>query len=189
MSKEKGSEGVNPTPESEDMASQMMAGLKSNVVEKKEQERPAVPEPEPVVMSVKTDVPFEDDEVVNKAAELIKLANLLNIDLSGGKKVVFEEDETDIDEPVEVPVVTRKFKIIIHEQDNFDENRDVFVGLNGYGYLIKRGKEVVVPDGIVNVLKESVITTIKKNPDTGEDEVRNIPRFSFSNYGEVIEGV
>jgi hypothetical protein len=187
MSKEKGSEGVNPTPESEDMASQMMAGLKSNVVEKKEQEKPA-PEPESVVISVKTDAPFENDEVVNKAAELIKLANLLGIDLSGGKKVVFEDDETDIDEPAEVPECARKFKIIIHEQDNFDENRDVFVGLNGYGYLIKRGKEVVVPEGVVNVLKESIITTIKKNPDTGEDEVRNIPRFSFSNYGEVIEG-
>lgn len=32
---------------------------------------------------------------------------------------------------------------------------DVYVGLNGVGYLIKRGQEVAVPEGVAEILQRS----------------------------------
>lgn len=35
------------------------------------------------------------------------------------------------------------------------EKEPVYVGLNGYGYLIKRGEEVEVPIGVAEILQHS----------------------------------
>ncbi|MBZ0158398.1 MAG: hypothetical protein K8I29_19545 [Alphaproteobacteria bacterium] len=77
----------------------------------------------------------------------------------------------------------KKYRIIIDEQDNTDKNNDVFV-TDGRGtpYLIKRGHEVVVPEGVVNVLKEAVYTLIEKN-ENGEEVRRDIPRFALRVLG------
>lgn len=36
-----------------------------------------------------------------------------------------------------------------------DQKDDVYVGLNGVGYLIKRGQEVDVPEGVAEILQRS----------------------------------
>lgn len=36
-----------------------------------------------------------------------------------------------------------------------DQKEDVYVGLNGVGYLIKRGQEVDVPEGVAEILERS----------------------------------
>lgn len=36
-----------------------------------------------------------------------------------------------------------------------DQKEDVYVGLNGVGYLIQRGKEVDVPAGVAEILQRS----------------------------------
>ena len=36
-----------------------------------------------------------------------------------------------------------------------DQKDDVYVGLNGVGYLIKRGQEVDVPEGVAEIIERS----------------------------------
>jgi hypothetical protein len=79
----------------------------------------------------------------------------------------------------------RMFRIIINEQDNWDHNNDVPVTdpSTGVQYLIKRNEEVVVPEGVVNNLRESVIEQLEYDED-GNEKTRRIPRFSFQVLGE-----
>lgn len=82
-------------------------------------------------------------------------------------------------EPEEAPAPkTKYYKIIIDEQQNSDQNGDIFTS-DGVSkqYQIQRGKEVIVPEGVVNVLKESIITHLEyKDSDIVE---RHIPRFAL----------
>lgn len=73
----------------------------------------------------------------------------------------------------------KMFRIIIDEQDNTDKNGPVrCTDGQGKQYLIKRGFEVNVPEGVVNVIKESVFTVYDK--DEGDNDIeRHIPRFAM----------
>jgi hypothetical protein len=58
-------------------------------------------------------------------------------------------------------------KVVIQIEDN--ENippGGQFVGVNGYGYLIKTGMEIPVPVGVCDVLDNAVEIVAVKNPDT-----------------------
>jgi hypothetical protein len=84
------------------------------------------------------------------------------------------------------PAGNRRYKILIHETgDKTESKRDVFVSCNGFACLIKRGVPVVIREGILSVLLESVITTIEKDDDTGLDRTIDVPRFSLQIMGEV----
>lgn len=100
-----------------------------------------------------------------------------------------KEDEQTMGAAVAEMVAQKRFKIIINEQENTDTqggNNDVFVSCNGVPFLIKRGREVTIPEGHLNVLKESRPINIKK----GEDEklvLREFPRFALQIIGEATE--
>ena len=80
----------------------------------------------------------------------------------------------------------RKFRIVINESgEGPDAKRDVFVSVNGFPCLIQRGKPVVVREGILNVLRESVTTQMMKDEQSGEDIYTDVPRFSLQILGEV----
>lgn len=84
------------------------------------------------------------------------------------------------------PAGNRRFKVLIHETgDKTEAKRDVFVSCNGFACLIKRGVPVVIREGILSVLLESVITTVEKDDDTGLDRTIDVPRFSLQIMGEV----
>ena len=73
----------------------------------------------------------------------------------------------------------KMFKIIIDEQDNDDKNGDVkCTDGQGTQYSIKRGHEVDVPEGVVNVLKESVYERIEED-EHGNERKRHIPRYAM----------
>lgn len=78
----------------------------------------------------------------------------------------------------------KKYRIVIDEQDNSDKNQDVFVtdGKNT-PYLIKRGHEVVVPEGVVNVLKESVYKIVSED-GFGNKTEKSVNRFALRVLGE-----
>ena len=63
--------------------------------------------------------------------------------------------ETDVADPP----APKMFKLTINSEESVEGRSDVFVGLNGYGYNIKRNMEVVVPEGVVEILKNTVINT------------------------------
>ena len=60
--------------------------------------------------------------------------------------------EEDVPEP-EVPVAKKAKKVKIKLPLTRTEKDDVFVGLNGKTYLIKRGVEVEVPEGVAKILE------------------------------------
>ena len=75
-----------------------------------------------------------------------------------------------------------RIRVIIDEQmDSVNEgvNTDVFVGVNGRGYLIKRGEEALVPLEVYSVLKNAVTTIELDNGKT-----KDVPRFSYRILGE-----
>ncbi len=80
------------------------------------------------------------------------------------------------------PPKTRKkvkmVRIIIDRQDNSDKNIDVkCTDGQGRQFVIKRGFEVDVPIGVLNVLRESIQTTLEMN-EQGDERYTDIPRIA-----------
>lgn len=80
-----------------------------------------------------------------------------------------EEQEVKVTGVVEKEVADPKpakmFKLTIHAEDSVEGRSDVFVGLNGNSYLIRRNAEVTVPEGVIEILKNTVVHTTSQ---TGE---------------------
>ena len=83
------------------------------------------------------------------------------------------------------PKKTRMFKIIIDEQDNSDKNINQLVN-DGTGrqFYLPRGVECVVPEGVVNVLKESKYE-LGEFDSNGDLKTRMTPRFQFRVLEEI----
>lgn len=92
------------------------------------------------------------------------------------------EELTEVNKNTNVKTKEKKVRIIIDEQVGPDAHSEVFVGVNGKHFLIKRGHEVEVPQSVVNVLSEAVITKIIRHED-GTEELKRIPRISFRVLG------
>jgi hypothetical protein len=109
-----------------------------------------------------------------------------------------EEIEDDLEEEVVVakapkkratkaataPVKTAsgKKRIIVHNQEGNDAGPFVKVGLNGVMYAIPRDVEVIVPDGVVGVLSNAIVTrTTQEGRQTVE---RSAPRHPFTVLGD-----
>jgi hypothetical protein len=76
------------------------------------------------------------------------------------------------EEPVNVAVLANldphdalrrapKVKIRVHKTGQPNESQDVYVGVNGIGFQIKRGEEVTVPEPVMLVLKDAVRTVFR----------------------------
>ena len=85
----------------------------------------------------------------------------------------------DMSPKVKADKGAKMFRIVIDEQDNNDKNGPVrCTDGRGRQYMIPRGVECNVPEGVVNVIRESVFTTYEKDAQ-GNDIERNIPRFAM----------
>lgn len=71
------------------------------------------------------------------------------------KKTEAVEETVETTEAVEETVKKVPEKVKIKLPRTRTEKDDVFVGVNGKTYLIKRGEEVEVPESVVEVLKNS----------------------------------
>ena len=56
---------------------------------------------------------------------------------------------------------------------------DIFVGVNGRGYQIKREEEVELLEEVLHAVENAVITKTERDENGNEIE-RNIPRFSYT---------
>ena len=73
-----------------------------------------------------------------------------------------------------------KFEMITIHSGNDEAGSDaVPVGLNGYVYQIPRDKPFKVPSEVVQILRDSVVTSYKADGKGGNVE-RNTPRYAFS---------
>lgn len=69
-----------------------------------------------------------------------------------------------------------KVTIIIEESQNEADSTQVFVGVNGKDYLIKRGEPVAIPVPVFNALKDAVAGKLVKQVN-GEYTLRHYPRY------------
>lgn len=79
-----------------------------------------------------------------------------------------------------------RVKIVVHPDGSPGAESEIFVGVNGVGYRIKRGEEVSVPRSVVTVLEESVRTIYEhvRRDDGSSDLVpRDVPTYPFSVKG------
>lgn len=72
----------------------------------------------------------------------------------------------------------KKVRLTIHKDPRPTAVKDVFIGLNGVGYLLKRGEEAIVPQELANVLKDAVETQYEQVGD--ELVAREVPAYAFS---------
>jgi len=73
-----------------------------------------------------------------------------------------------------------------HQDASPGAEKDIFVGVNGVGYHIKRGAEVEVPREVVTVLEESVKTVYEqvRNEDGSTSMIpRDVPTYPFQVKG------
>ena len=67
----------------------------------------------------------------------------------------------------------------IHATDGDGGQSDVFVGVNGYAYNIKRGQPVDVPQEVIDALSNASVTRYRSNQD-GSTEMFETPRYAFT---------
>lgn len=60
----------------------------------------------------------------------------------------------------------KKYKVKIF--DTTEDHNDVDIIFNGHNVRIQRGKEVILDECYVDILRNAVINTIVQDPDTGE---------------------
>lgn len=76
----------------------------------------------------------------------------------------------------------KRYRVILNEQENTDDPRQQFVSCNGVSWLIKRGVEAVIPEGILNVIKECVYIRPVQD-EAGNIENKKVNRFSYTVLG------
>jgi len=98
-----------------------------------------------------------------------------------------KEKKTEVEPPKVKHADPRKikpmFKVTIHSGERDEDKNPVFVGINGYTYLIQRDEEVVLSDPFVKNLQTQIETfKLVKDKETGETKrvPIKIPRYSMT---------
>jgi len=74
----------------------------------------------------------------------------------------------------------KRVKVRIHNQEGVvGGTADVFVGVNGRGYQIKREEDVELPVEVLHALDNAVMTVVERGDD-GNEIQREIKRFAYS---------
>lgn len=76
----------------------------------------------------------------------------------------------------------KRVTLTIHATSEEGGDEDVFIGLNGYGYKIKRGEPCSVPEEVAAIIQNAVTTTIRPGKEGNVSESKT-PRFAYSVVG------
>jgi ornithine carbamoyltransferase len=82
---------------------------------------------------------------------------------------------SDLDELNKIS--TGRSKVSFHNTS--DETGDIFVQLNGVAYQIKREEEVSLPNEVLGVIDDAIITRFERD-GKGEEITRDIKRFPYT---------
>ena len=74
-------------------------------------------------------------------------------------------------------ISTGRSKVSFHNTS--DETGDIFVQLNGVAYQIKREEEVSLPNEVLGVIDDAIITKLERGGN-GEEITRDIRRFPYT---------
>lgn len=108
------------------------------------------------------------------------------LERSAKAQLAAEKEDAAVDVTEDVEEKEKKYRVILHEQQNTDNSHQQFFGVNGKSYLLRRGEEATIPASVLEILRNSIYTFIDKNPETGDETERKVPRFSFTVLGEAI---
>lgn len=73
----------------------------------------------------------------------------------------------------------KKVTLTIFSTSEEGGDEPVFIGLNGYGYVIKRGEPCIVPEEVAAIIQNAVTSTIRPGKEGSVNESKT-PRFAFS---------
>lgn len=73
-----------------------------------------------------------------------------------------------------------KVKIRVHETGDPNERKDVYVGVNGVGYMIRRGENVEVPVPVAKVLETSIQEVYEFDGEGRHMTSRNAQKYPFT---------
>lgn len=102
---------------------------------------------------------------------------------------VLETPQPELMDATEAPKRSRKaalparVKLTVQQDGTPGAEKEIFVGVNGVGYRIKRGVEVEVPEEVALVLRDAVKTVYEtERSDNGSATMvaRNVPVYPFS---------
>lgn len=79
----------------------------------------------------------------------------------------------------EGPIVS-KGKVRVTIMATEDDKSDVFLRLNGHAIKVQRGVEVLIPVEYLGVLKDSMIYTVHRDPETGRVTPVQVMRVPFT---------
>jgi len=101
------------------------------------------------------------------AVENLSPDNVSKESHDAASKALLEEEEKEAEYWVEV-------------YPGDDEKGDVELAVNGKNVLIQRGVRVKLKERYVEVLRNAVVRTFTKDPETGKESPVSIPRFAYS---------
>jgi hypothetical protein len=79
--------------------------------------------------------------------------------------------------------------VIVRDTGQPHEKKQPFVSLNGYAFQFQKNVPIQLPVPVINMMKNCVFTKIERDSETGEEFVRNIPRFSIERLDHAPDGV
>ena len=78
--------------------------------------------------------------------------------------------------------------VILRETGQPNESKQPFVSLNGFAFKFQKNVPIHLPVPVIEMMKNCVYTKIERDPDTGDEIIRNIPRFSIERLDHAPDG-
>lgn len=106
-----------------------------------------------------------------RAKDLPPVGRLFELPHASGKKDAAGKDV--LDQPKQW--AGRMYRLTIHDTEN--EHGPVDITVNGHNYRINRGVSVTVPEPVINVLRDAVVHTFRRDPESNQVTPYKYQRF------------
>jgi hypothetical protein len=133
---------------------------------------------------------------VNKGIEAVRVSGAAVVPESASEPVSPEIKSVD---NVTLPVIDQgyfvhpeghpKEWVIVRDTGLPHEKKQPFVALNGYAYQFQKNVPIELPVPVINMMRNCIETTIERDPQTGIESKRDIPRFSIERLDHAPDGL
>ena len=78
--------------------------------------------------------------------------------------------------------------VIVRDTGQPHEAKQPFVSLNGFAFKFQKNVPIQLPVPVIKMMQNCIFAKIERDPDTGEESTRNIPRFSIERLDHAPDG-